>query len=153
MQREKYKSTNPAYQLQVFSLAAVAAEAFADGSSLHSERIRSVDCHKCYSDCAMLPANRPILYRHLRHMTVVCYVTFSQASDIHSTKEIHICKYECRYLYTDIIFTSIDAMLIYLPCLLLSFHRQKSPWNPHREKDSSQYWHYQIKFFASGERG
>lgn len=76
-------SASPAYQLRVSSPAAAAAVAFADGSSRRSERIRSVGCHKCCSDCAVSPANH--LYRHLRHMTVVCYVTFSQASNIHSS--------------------------------------------------------------------
>lgn len=43
-------------------------------------------------------------------------------------------------------------MLIYSPYLLLSFRHRRNRWNLHREKDSSQYWHYQTTFSVSGER-
>ena len=92
----KVQVFSPAYQAQVFSTAAVAVEAFADGSSRHSEKIRSGGCHKCCSDCATLLASHPIPYRHLRHMTAVYYVIFSQASNIHSTRRMHIHEYKCK---------------------------------------------------------
>lgn len=143
-----------AYQQQASSLVAAAAEAFVGDSSRHSERIHFVNYRRCCSDCAMLPGNHPIQYHRLRRMMVVCYVISFQASGIRSARgtfaivniysQINTNRRMCVDLFC--------FRLMHSPYPLLSFRHRKSPWNPHREKDSSQCLRCQIMSSASGER-